>query len=57
MPEKVNIYPSIKFNEIKSTQNLRYKKLGDNPKYVYVDYSQNHTKTHKSHLFDHHNKS
>ena len=56
-PEKINIYPSIKFNEIKYTKNLRYKKLGDNPKYVYVDYSKNHTKIHKSRLFDSLSKS
>ena len=51
-PKKINVYPSIKFNDVKSTQNLKYKKLGDDPRFMYIDYYQNHTKTHKSHLFD-----
>ena len=49
---KIKVYPSIKFNEVKSSQNLKYKKLGDDPRYMYVDYYRNHKKTHKSHLFD-----
>ena len=48
----IRVYPSIKFNEVKSSQNLKYKKLGDDPKFMYVDYYKNNQKIHKSHLFD-----
>ena len=51
-PKKINVFPSIKFNGVKSAYNLQYKKLGDDPRFMYIDYYQNHKKIHKSHLFD-----
>ena len=51
-PKKINVFPSIKFNKIKSAHNLQYKKLGDDPRFMYIDYYQNHKKIHKCHLFD-----
>ena len=50
---QIKIYPiSVKFNDNKSCPNLQYKKLGDDPRFMYIDYYQNHKKIHKSHLFD-----
>ena len=49
-PKIIKVYPSIKFNEVKSTQNLKYIKLGDDPRFMYVDYYHNNQKIHKSKL-------
>ena len=50
---QIKIYPiNVKFSDIKSSPNLKYKKLGDDPRFMYIDYYQNHKKIHKSHLFD-----
>ena len=51
-PKIIKVYPSIKFNENKTSQNLRYKKLGDDPRFMYIDYYHNNQKIHKSKIFD-----
>ena len=49
-PKIIKVYPSINFNDIKSSQILKYITLGDDPKYMYVDYYHNNHKIHKSKL-------
>ena len=46
------VYLDIKFNEDKSPDNLTYKKLGDDPRFMYVDYYHNNMKIHKSKIFN-----
>ena len=46
------VYLDIKFNEDKSPKNLPYIKLGDDPRFMYVDYYHNNMKIHKSKIFN-----
>jgi hypothetical protein len=49
-PKIIKVYPSIDFNEIKKSRILNYIKLGDNPRFMYINYYHNNQKTHKSKL-------
>ena len=50
--KSIKVYLDIKFNEDKSHKNLPYIKLGDDPRFTYVDYYHNNMKIHKSKIFN-----
>lgn len=50
--KSIKVYLDIKFNEDKSPKNLPYIKLGDDPRFMYVDYYHNNMKIHKSKIFN-----
>ena len=50
--KSIKVYLDIKFNEDKSPKNLTYRKLGDDPRFMYVDYYHNNMKIHKSKIFN-----
>ena len=49
---KIKVFPSFKFENINYSQYFNYKKLSNDPKYMYIDYYQNHIKVHKSNIFN-----
>ena len=48
----LKVFPSFKFENINYSKYFNYKKLSNDPKYMYIDYYQNNRKIHKSNIFD-----
>ena len=48
----LKIFPSFKFENVDFSQNLKYKKLSNDPKYMYINYYHINRKIHKSKYFD-----
>ena len=48
----LKVFPSFKFANINYSKYFNYKKLSNDPKYMYIDYYQNNRKIHKSNIFD-----
>ena len=48
----LKIVPSFKFESFDYSQKLKYKKISNDPKYMYVDYYRVEPKIHKSKYFD-----